>query len=59
MKIPEVKEALDTVEAVNFKLPDGSTLPPHFHVTELGLVTKHFIDCGIPDAPQEKEGGCC
>lgn len=46
MKISEVKEALASVEAVNFKLPDGSTLPPHFHVTEIGLVTKHFIDCG-------------
>jgi hypothetical protein len=46
MKISEVKDALATVKAVNFKLPDGSTLPPHFHVTEVGLVTKHFIDCG-------------
>lgn len=46
MKISEVKEALAIVKAVNFKLPNGSTLPPHFHVTEVGLVTKHFIDCG-------------
>ena len=46
MKISEVKKALETLEVVNFKLPDGSTLPPHFHVTEVGLVTKHFIDCG-------------
>jgi hypothetical protein len=46
MKISEVKNALATLEAVNFKLPDGSILPPHFHVTEIGLVTKHFIDCG-------------
>ena len=46
MKISEVKKALETLEAVNFKLSDGSTLPPHFHVTEVGLVTKNFIDCG-------------
>ncbi len=46
MKISEVKKALETLETVNFKLPDGSTLSPHFHVTEIGLVTKHFIDCG-------------
>lgn len=46
MKISEVKSALETLDAVNFKLPDGSTLPPHFHVTEIGLITKHFIDCG-------------
>ncbi len=46
MKISEVKNVLEKLEAVNFKLPDGTTLPPHFHVTEIGLVTKHFIDCG-------------
>lgn len=46
MKISEIKENLAGLQAVNFKLPDGSYLPPHFHVTEVGLVTKHFIDCG-------------
>lgn len=46
MKISEVKKALETLEAVNFKLPNDESLPPHFHVTEVGLVTKHFIDCG-------------
>lgn len=46
MKISEVRQALEILDAVRFKLPDGSTLPPHFHVTEVGLVTKHFIDCG-------------
>ncbi|HEU4838221.1 MAG TPA: DUF6428 family protein [Micavibrio sp.] len=46
MKISEIKTALAGLQTVNFKLPDGSYLPPHFHVTEVGLVTKHFIDCG-------------
>lgn len=46
MKISEIKENLAGLQTVNFKLPDGSYLPPHFHVTEVGLVTKHFIDCG-------------
>ena len=46
MRIFEIKEHLTKLEAVNFRLPDGSYLPPHFHVTEVGLVTKHFIDCG-------------
>ena len=41
-----MKTTLATLEAVNFKLPDGTYLPPHFHVTEVGRVTKHFIDCG-------------
>jgi Family of unknown function (DUF6428) len=46
MRISEMKEALTGLAAVNFTLPDGTSLPPHFHVTEVGLVTKHFIDCG-------------
>lgn len=46
MKISEIKTILGGLAAVNFKLPDGTYLPPHFHVTEVGLVTKHFIDCG-------------
>ena len=27
-------------------LPDRSFVPPHFHVTEVGVVRKEFIDCG-------------
>lgn len=27
-------------------LPNGGYVPEHFHVTEVGLITKHFIDCG-------------
>ena len=29
-----------------FVLPDGSAVPTHFHVTEVGRVRKDFIDCG-------------
>lgn len=46
MKITELKQHLAAATAINFRLPDGSYLPAHFHVTEVGLVTKHFIDCG-------------
>ena len=46
MKISEIKQALTEVEAINFRLPTGEYLPSHFHVTEVGLVSKHFIDCG-------------
>lgn len=46
MKISEIKSHLNGLQAVNFRLPDGSYIPQHFHVTEVGLVTKHFIDCG-------------
>ncbi len=27
-------------------LPDGSSVPKSFHITEVGMVTKRFIDCG-------------
>ncbi|OXA81679.1 hypothetical protein SAMN05444397_108248 [Flavobacterium aquidurense] len=46
MKLSEIKKLLTTVETVNFQLPNGSFVPEHFHVTEVGLITKNFIDCG-------------
>ncbi len=46
MKLSTLKEHLASLSAINFKLPDGTFLPSHFHVTEVGLVSKHFIDCG-------------
>ncbi|MEP7093493.1 MAG: DUF6428 family protein [Flavobacterium sp.] len=46
MKLSEIKQILNTVETVNFQLPNGSYVPEHFHVTEVGLITKNFIDCG-------------
>jgi len=29
-----------------FRFPSGETLPLHFHITEVGKVTKDFVDCG-------------
>jgi hypothetical protein len=46
MKLSEIKKHLETATAVNFQLPDGTFVPEHFHVTEVGLITKNFIDCG-------------
>jgi hypothetical protein len=46
MKLSEFKKQLETLETVNFQLQNGSMVPEHFHVTEVGVVTKHFIDCG-------------
>jgi hypothetical protein len=46
MKLSEIKKLLTTVETVNFKLPTGEYVPEHFHVTEVGLISKHYIDCG-------------
>jgi hypothetical protein len=46
MKLSELKKQLETVNEINFELPDGTLVPKHFHVTEVGQVSKHFIDCG-------------
>lgn len=46
MKLSEIKEILATAEGVNFKLKNGNLIPEHFHVTEVGIITKDFIDCG-------------
>ena len=46
MKLSEIKRQLPTLQTVNFQLEDGSLVPEHFHVTEVGVVTKNFIDCG-------------
>jgi hypothetical protein len=46
MTISDMKQSLAGLEAVNFRLSSGEYLPAHFHVTEMGLVSKHFIDCG-------------
>ncbi|HLW14530.1 MAG TPA: DUF6428 family protein [Flavobacteriaceae bacterium] len=46
MKLSEVKTVLKELNTIGFKLPNGELVPNHFHVTEVGKVSKHFIDCG-------------
>jgi len=46
MRLSEVKIALQKLETIGFKLPNGDLVPSHFHVTEVGKITKNFIDCG-------------
>jgi len=46
MKLSDFKNKLQTLERISFELPDGTQVPAHFHVTEVGNVSKHFIDCG-------------
>lgn len=46
MKLSEIKKYLNAAESVNFELENGSKVPEHFHVTEVGVITKNFIDCG-------------
>ena len=44
MKLSEIKEILPTLENVEFQLENGTFVPKHFHVTEVGIITKNFID---------------
>jgi hypothetical protein len=46
MKLSEIKKHLNTADSVNFILENGVRVPDHFHVTEVGVITKQFIDCG-------------
>jgi len=46
MKLSEIKSKLNALDKIAFQLPNGTLVPSHFHVTEVGKVTKDFIDCG-------------
>jgi hypothetical protein len=46
MKLSDIKTILPTLDNVVFQTPNGSFVPEHFHVTEVGSIQKHFIDCG-------------
>ena len=46
MKLSDVKQILPTLENVEFQLENGTYVPEHFHVTEVGMIAKNFIDCG-------------
>ena len=46
MKLSAVKTILESAQNVAFELQNGQRVPEHFHVTEVGIITKNFIDCG-------------
>ena len=46
MKLSEFKLYLKNSKKVEFQLPNGDYVPSHFHVTEVGLNSKKYIDCG-------------
>jgi hypothetical protein len=54
MKVSELKEILKDQEGLIFRLPNGTEVPSHFHVTEVGRVSRHFIDCGGTERKEEK-----
>ena len=46
MKLSEIKSTLEKLSEVKFQLPNGEFVPQHFHITEVGIITRNFIDCG-------------
>ncbi len=48
MKLGQFKSLLRAHPAAQprFTLPSGEQIPAHFHITEVGHVTKKFVDCG-------------
>jgi hypothetical protein len=46
MLLSEIKTFLASTETLFINLPDGTPVPAHFHVTEVGEVSKTFVDCG-------------
>lgn len=46
MKLSQIKNELKSLSTIAFQLPNGELVPSHFHVTEVGKISKHFIDCG-------------
>ena len=46
MTLKQIKNKLNQLETISFQLPNGTFVPNHFHVTEVGKITKHFLDCG-------------
>ncbi len=48
MNLETLQQLLDqhAEKKLVFQFAAGDTLAPHFHITEVGCVTKDFVDCG-------------
>lgn len=48
MNVRQLVEVLEERKesSLHIMLASGEFIPDHFHVTEIGCVQKHFIDCG-------------
>lgn len=46
MLLSAFKQKLGEIETLEFQLPDGQFVPAHFHITEIGNVSRNYIDCG-------------
>lgn len=46
MKLSTLKNYLAQMKQLRFDLPNNTSIPAHFHITEVGKVDKTFVDCG-------------
>ncbi len=46
MTLSELIQYLEQIDQLDVSLANGETIPPHFHVTEVGVITRRFMDCG-------------
>ena len=46
MNIKDFKNSLSELDELTFVLPNGSHVATHFHLTEVGEITKSYVDCG-------------
>ena len=54
MTLEEFKKAVSSINELNFKVQNGKAVPAHFHITEVGQISKNFIDCGGTIRKEEK-----
>ncbi|MFK7001525.1 DUF6428 family protein [Flavobacterium oreochromis] len=46
MKLSEFKQYLSKSNSFDIILTDGTYVPKHFHITEMGVINKKYTDCG-------------
>ena len=46
MLLSAFKQKIGEIETLEFQLPDGHFVPAHFHITEIGNVSRDYIDRG-------------
>ena len=46
MTLKEFKSSLENRKELSFIIENGIKIPAYFHITEMGVKTKHFMDCG-------------
>lgn len=56
MRLSELESVLKELQSITILKSDGGFVPQHFHVTEIGLIDKKYIDCGGTVREERKIG---